>query len=131
MDADFERLFAVHSWHRLLSPRIIFVMNEISDSEAALIGKALGDPTRLAIYTEIANCCDEMFCGELDAMHKISAPTISHHLKVLSDLGLITSRKEGLHVFYKAVPEKMSSYLKYLSRIGQPGSAKTVRVKST
>jgi ArsR family transcriptional regulator, arsenate/arsenite/antimonite-responsive transcriptional repressor len=48
---------------------------------------------------------------------------------VLSDLGLITSRKEGLHVYYKAVPERISSYLKYLSRIGQTSSAKTARTK--
>lgn len=89
----------------------------MKDDEVAQIGKALGDPNRLAIYTEIANH-DELFCGEIHAKHAISLPTLSHHLKVLADLGLITSRKDGLNVYYRVVPEKFQAYLKYLAEIG-------------
>jgi ArsR family transcriptional regulator len=89
----------------------------MTDDEAAHIGKALGDPNRLAIYTQIAQH-DELFCGEMHAKHTISAATLSHHLKVLTDLGLITSRKEGLNVFYRSVPEKLAAYLQYLNDIG-------------
>jgi ArsR family transcriptional regulator len=89
----------------------------MTDDEAAHIGKALGDPNRLAIYTQIAQH-DELFCGEMHAKHTISAATLSHHLKVLTDLGLITSRKEGLNVFYRSVPEKLAAYLQYLNGIG-------------
>ena len=39
-------------------------------------------------------------------------------LKVLTDLGLITSRKEGLNVFYRSVPKKLTAYLQYLNGIG-------------
>jgi len=91
-------------------------MKQMTDVEVAQIGKALGDPNRLAIYTQIAQH-DELFCGEMHAKHTISAPTLSHHLKVLTDLGLITSRKDGLNVFYRSVPERLTNYLKYLSRI--------------
>ena len=88
----------------------------MTDDEVAQIGKALGDPNRLAIYTHIAQH-DELFCGEIHAKHAISLPTVSHHLKVLTDLGLITSRKEGLNVYYRVLPEKFAAYLKYLAGI--------------
>ncbi len=91
-------------------------MKKITDEEVAHIGKALGDPNRLAIYTQIAQH-EELFCGEMHAKGKISQPTLSHHLKVLTELGLITSRKEGLNVFYRAVPHRLAAYLEYLRRI--------------
>ena len=89
----------------------------MTDNEVAQIGRALGDPNRLAIYTHIAQH-DELFCGEMHAKHAISAATLSHHLKVLTELGLITSRKEGLNVYYRTVPEKFAGYLRYLGGIG-------------
>src|SRR5258707_14425377 len=92
-------------------------MAKITDDEAAHIGKALGDPNRLAIYTQIAQH-DELFCGEMHAKHTISAATLSHHLKVLTDLGLITSRKEGLNVFYRSVPQRFAASVRYLNGIG-------------
>jgi ArsR family transcriptional regulator len=86
------------------------------DDEVAQIGKALGDPNRLAIYTQIARY-DELCCGDMHAKHAISLPTLSHHLKVLTELGLITFRKEGLNVYYRSVPEKMAQYVQYLTGI--------------
>ena len=91
-------------------------MAKMTDDEVAQIGRALGDPNRLAIYTQIAQH-DELFCGEMHTKHAISMPTLSHHLKVLTELGLVTSRKEGLNVYYRAIPEKFASYLQYLSGI--------------
>ncbi|QHN02568.1 helix-turn-helix transcriptional regulator [Granulicella sp. WH15] len=92
-------------------------MGRITDVEVAQIGKALGDPNRLAIYTQIAQH-DELFCGEMHAKHIISPATLSHHLRVLHDLGLITSRKDGLNVFYRVVPERFAEYIKYLTQVG-------------
>ncbi|SFS12675.1 ArsR family transcriptional regulator [Granulicella pectinivorans] len=92
-------------------------LTDLTDSDVAQIGKALGDPNRLEIYTQIAQC-DELWCGDMCAKHTISAPTLSHHLKVLTDLGLIASRKEGLNVYYRVIPEKFAAYLKYLVSIG-------------
>lgn len=89
----------------------------MKDDEAAQIARALGDPNRLAIYSHIAQH-DELFCGEMHAKHAISAATLSHHLKVLADLGLITSRKDGLNVYYRCVPEKFAAYLTYMAGIG-------------
>jgi ArsR family transcriptional regulator len=93
-------------------------MENMDDDDIAQIGKALGDPNRLAIYKQIAQH-DELYCGEMHAKHAISLPTLSHHLKVLSDLGLITSRKEGLNVYYRVVPERFTAYLKTLTAIAR------------
>jgi ArsR family transcriptional regulator len=93
-------------------------MKVMTDDEVAQIGKALGDPNRLAIYTQIAQH-DELFCGEMHAKHEISAATLSHHLKVLTDIGLITFRKDGLNVYYRVVPGRVEAYMKYLAHIGK------------
>jgi ArsR family transcriptional regulator len=91
-------------------------MARLSDDQAAQIARALGDPNRLAVYTQIAKS-DELFCGEMHAKVEISPATLSHHLKVLADLDLITSRKEGLNVYYRVIPETFAAYLKYLKGI--------------
>lgn len=93
-------------------------MAEITEPEAALIGKALGDPTRLGIYTQIANR-KELYCGELCACQVISGATISHHLRVLTQAGLITSRRSGQHIYYRAIPARLTSYKRYLSGLGK------------
>jgi ArsR family transcriptional regulator, arsenate/arsenite/antimonite-responsive transcriptional repressor len=97
-------------------------MGRIKDDEVAQIARALGDPNRLAIYTQIAQH-DELFCGEMHAKHAISLATLSHHLKVLADLGLIASRKDGLNVYYRTVPKRLAAYMKYLAGIGSKAKA--------
>jgi ArsR family transcriptional regulator len=96
-------------------------MEKLTDDEVARIGKALGDPNRLAIYTQISQS-EELFCGEMHAKHAISNATLSHHLKVLTDLGMITARKEGLNMYYRAIPGKFAAYLKFLAEIGSKHS---------
>jgi ArsR family transcriptional regulator len=91
-------------------------MGKMSEKNAMQIAKALGDAHRFAIYKQIAQS-DELFCGEMSAKHTISPSTLTHHLKILTELGLITSRKEGLNVYYRTVPETFASYLKYLTTI--------------
>jgi ArsR family transcriptional regulator, arsenate/arsenite/antimonite-responsive transcriptional repressor len=91
-------------------------MGKLNDNQAAQIARALGDPNRLAIYTQIAQS-KELFCGEMHGKHTISPATLSHHLKVLTELNLITSRKEGLNVYYRSVPETLAAYRKYLVEI--------------
>jgi len=94
-------------------------MKKMTDIRVAEIGRALGDPNRLAIYTDIARH-DELFCGEMSTKAKIRPPTLSHHLKVLTELELITSRKEGLNVFYRVIPETFAAYLAYLGGLRPP-----------
>jgi len=93
-------------------------MAEISEPEAALVGKALGDPTRLGIYSQIASR-KELFCGELGACRLLSLATVSHHLRVLSQAGLISSRRSGQFIFYRSIKGRLADYRRYLSQFGK------------
>ena len=93
-------------------------MPEITAQEAALIGKALGDPTRLGIYSYIANRRGELFCGEVGDCCGLSMATISHHLRVLTQAGLISSRRSGQFIFYRAIRGRLAEYRKFLSNFG-------------
>jgi ArsR family transcriptional regulator len=67
----------------------------------------------------------------MHAKHVISAPALSHHLKVLADLRLITFRKDGLNVYYRVMPEKFAVYLKYLAEIGPKSDRRGPRSEFT
>jgi ArsR family transcriptional regulator len=96
-------------------------MTKLSHAEAAAIGKALGDPTRLGIFSEIAKR-KELFCGELGACDMLSCATVSHHLRGLTQAGLIASRREGQFIYYRAVPERLAAYRRHLAELPRKGS---------
>lgn len=81
-----------------------------------LNGNQLGDPNRLAVYTQIAQH------DELSAARCMPSTLFLGHsvppLEGTDRLGLITFRKEGLNVYYRSVPEKLAEYLQYLTSIG-------------
>ena len=60
--------------------------------------KALADDTRQRILVMLTD--EELCVGDIVEAFDISQPTISHHLNVLKQFGLVTSRKEGKQVFY-------------------------------
>ncbi|MEP6636357.1 MAG: metalloregulator ArsR/SmtB family transcription factor [Acidobacteriota bacterium] len=78
------------------------------------ISKALGDQTRLLIFEAIA-AREQMNCGELVSLQGVTPATVSHHLKTLSEAGLIECRREGQFVYNKAIPETMDAYLRSLA----------------
>ena len=75
-------------------------------ADLAPLFKALGDPVRLRLLSLIA-CHDggEACVCELTGAFDLSAPTISHHLKVLREAGLITSERRGTWIYYQVSPE--------------------------
>ena len=66
--------------------------------------KALADPTRVAIVTRLAGAGEVCVCDLTDAF-QLGQPTISHHLKVLRDAGLVTAERRGKWAYYSVVPE--------------------------
>ncbi|GAC1678668.1 MAG: hypothetical protein NVS9B5_08820 [Terriglobales bacterium] len=78
------------------------------------ISKALGDQTRLLIFEAIASR-EQMNCGEVVSLHGVTPATVSHHLKTLSDAGLIECRRQGQFIYNKAIPETMNDYIRSLS----------------
>ena len=80
------------------------------------ISKALADETRLRIYEAIAARRD-MTCGDIVTMQGVTPATISHHLKILMDAGLIECHKQGQFVHSQAVRETIAAYTSALTRL--------------
>jgi ArsR family transcriptional regulator len=69
---------------------------KVVDDQALLrVLKALAEPRRLRMVQELA-AAGELSCGELGKRFPIRQPTMSHHLRVLRDAGLLVVRREGL-----------------------------------
>ena len=81
----------------------------LSDEAAAgLAGgfRALADPTRVAIVNRLAAAGDGEICVcDLTAAFDLGQPTISHHLKVLRDAGLVAAERRGKWAYYRIVPD--------------------------
>jgi ArsR family transcriptional regulator len=69
--------------------------------------KALGDPTRLAIVAQLAGA-DEVCVCHLVPDAGLSQPTISHHLRLLRDAGIVMSERRGTWAYYRLVPGSLS-----------------------
>ena len=70
------------------------------ETAAVAVAKALGDPTRFRMLRAIA-ARDEMSCRELTALFRLAQATVSHHLKVLTQAGLVSARREGQFHYYR------------------------------
>jgi ArsR family transcriptional regulator len=83
----------------------------LSRKEAAALAsyfKALSDPTRVAIVNRLTGA-DEVCVCDLTAAFELSQPTVSHHLKVLRDAGLVESSRRGTWAYYRLVPEALDA----------------------
>src|SRR5436853_2129338 len=72
--------------------------------ELAARFKALADPARVAIVNRLA-AADEVCVCDLNAALDLAQPTVSHHLRVLREAGLVESSRRGTWAFYRLVPE--------------------------
>jgi ArsR family transcriptional regulator, arsenate/arsenite/antimonite-responsive transcriptional repressor len=66
--------------------------------DPVLFAKAISDDTRQKIMSEC--CCCELSVNEIVEKMEVSQPTVSHHLAILRDAGLVTIREEGKQTFY-------------------------------
>ena len=87
-------------------------------SEIEKISKALADETRLRIF-EAISAGKRMTCGEIVSMRGVTPATVSHHLKILSEAGLIACRREGQFVYSQIVPETVTAYTRALAKIAR------------
>src|SRR5437762_1123459 len=81
---------------------------EEAREELAARFKALADPTRVAIVNRLA-AADEVCVCDLNSAFPLSQPTISHHLKILREAGLVESSRRGTWAYYRLVPEAVES----------------------
>lgn len=83
-------------------------MESLADYRPAAALKALGHPVRLRIVSALARpdaaCCsiaDRVCACDLERLIGLAQPTISHHMKMLCDAGLVESKRAGKFVFYR------------------------------
>ncbi|CAM3522282.1 metalloregulator ArsR/SmtB family transcription factor [Paenibacillus glycanilyticus] len=82
--------------------------------QAVKVYKALGEPTRIKIamlLTEEMNLC----CSDIGSkLESVAGSTLSHHLKQLTECGLLTLRKDGTYIYYSVNKEVARKYAPYL-----------------
>src|SRR3989449_4250994 len=83
-------------------------LTEPEREELAARFKALADPTRVAIVNCLS-AADEVCVCNLTATFDLSQPTVSHHLKILREAGLVESSRRGTWAYYRLVPEAISA----------------------
>jgi ArsR family transcriptional regulator, arsenate/arsenite/antimonite-responsive transcriptional repressor len=82
----------------------------------AATAKALGDPIRLQLVDVLRKHAGQVCVCELVPLFDLSQPTISHHLKVLREAGLVGSERRGLWAYYYVLPDTLQELSAWLTR---------------
>ena len=81
----------------------------------AAIAKALGDPVRLQLVDVLRKHAGKVCVCELVPLFDLSQPTVSHHLKVLRQAGIVGSEREGLWAYYYVISDALEELSGWLS----------------
>jgi ArsR family transcriptional regulator, arsenate/arsenite/antimonite-responsive transcriptional repressor len=102
------------------APLVAAPLSEAQSAELAPIFKAIGDPVRLRLLSMIASTAEVCVCDLTDPF-TLSGPTISHHLRVLREAGLVDCERRGTWVYYWVRPEVLGK-LSALLEIAAPAA---------
>lgn len=90
--------------------------------------KALADPARLQIVEFLrqpdARCCafsDKVCACDVETLLGLSQPSVSHHMRILIQAGLVTAEKSGRWVFYRLNPTAFAELARFCGAIGEFG----------
>ena len=92
---------------RCCSPVLESPLGEAEAASLAESFKVIADPVRLRLLSLIAAGEEVCACDLVEPVGR-SQPTVSHHLKVLREAGLLSSEKRGSWVWYSVVPERLA-----------------------
>ncbi|HET7824702.1 MAG TPA: metalloregulator ArsR/SmtB family transcription factor [Anaeromyxobacter sp.] len=96
------------------------------ESAVIRVARALGDPTRFRLLKAISARA-EVSCAELTALARLAQATVSHHLKVLSDAGLVSVRKDGAFHYYRFRPGVLEAHGAALGAVFAGASRRAAR----
>src|SRR5688500_11980001 len=87
---------------------VVYPDTERAEAERmARVAKALGDPVRLQLVDVLRKHAGKVCVCELVPLFDLSQPTVSHHLKVLRDAGIVGSERQGLWAYYYVNPDSL------------------------
>lgn len=111
VNIDYHRcmgaMFEVHDVSAVTccQPLVAEPLSQPDAEQLAQTLKALADPARLRLLSIVASSLDQEACVcDLIEPIGLSQPTVSHHLKVLTDAGFLTRAKRGTWAYYRLVP---------------------------
>ena len=81
----------------------------------AIVAKALGDPIRMQLVDVLRRNAGKVCVCELVPLFDLSQSTVSHHLKVLREAGVVGSERQGLWAYYYVRPEALKELTAWLS----------------
>ena len=81
----------------------------------ASVAKALGDPIRMQLVDVLGKHAGQVCVCELVPLFDLSQPTVSHHLKVLREAGIVGSERRGLWAYYYVEPDALSELSGWLA----------------
>lgn len=90
-------------------------IERVQADRMATVAKALGDPIRMQLVDVLRKHAGKVCVCELVPLFDLSQPTVSHHLKVLRQAGIVGSERRGLWAYYYVEPEaleELSGWLK-------------------
>jgi ArsR family transcriptional regulator len=88
-------------------PLLAGALSEDEAEDLAGAFKVLADPARLRLLSIVASAGEACVCELVEPVGR-SQPTISHHLSVLTDAGLLSREKRGRWAWYRVVPERVA-----------------------
>ena len=80
----------------------------------AAVAKAVGDPIRVQLIDVLRKHAGKVCVCELVPLFDVSQPTVSHHLKVLREAGIVGSERRGLWAYYFVIPDALEEFSSWL-----------------